>query len=296
MTIFELKSYFINELIEKYPKQEILSFFHISINDKLNLNKSDVFLEPNQEISENNMSYFKNIITSLNQDRPIQYIIGNTEFYGLKLKVNESVLIPRPETEELVEWIITDTKSNTNNDIYPTKNILDIGTGSGCIAISLAKNLPKSKLHAIDISNKAIEIANENAKMNNVNIIFSTQDILNITSDFANSTSTKYDIIVSNPPYVRELEKQEIKNNVLHHEPHTALFVSDSNPLLFYDKIAEFAIEHLSLNGKLYFEINQYLYSESINLLKQKGFERVELRKDIFGNKRMLKASLKSNL
>jgi release factor glutamine methyltransferase len=284
MTIRELKSKFISGLTQLYPATEIHSFFKLLIDYKLGLTTIDIALKPTIELSKDELEYFLNALIELKQEKPIQYIIGETEFYGLIFKVNEDTLIPRPETEELVHWILKEEKINK-------LNILDIGTGTGCIAISLAKNLDNSKVNALDISKKALIIAKQNASLNMVDINFIEGDILdkNIDSQF-NLDPNNFDIIVSNPPYVREKEKQEIKNNVLDNEPHLALFVKDNDPLIFYDKIADFALKNLSKKGKLYLEINQYLSSETIELLKLKGFRKVEIKKDLFNNYRMIKA------
>lgn len=278
MTIKELKNTFHHELFSIYPKEEIDSFINLLLEDRMNLKRIDIALNPTVRISSEEYTYFLNSVKKLKQEIPVQYIIGNTEFYGLPLYVNENVLIPRPETEELITWIL----ENTNDQPL---NILDIGTGSGCIAIALAKNLSKAKIWALDISNKAISVAKKNALLNKVNIQFLKKDILNLKN-----LSSEFDIIVSNPPYVRELEKQEIKNNVLEHEPHLALFVKDSNPLLYYDKIIDFSKENLKSNGQIFFEINQYLGKETMSLLKNKNLHAIELRKDIFGNDRMIKS------
>jgi release factor glutamine methyltransferase len=205
----------------------------------------------------------------------------------LPFLVNENTLIPRPETEELVEWILKSTKY----ELQSTKlRILDVGTGSGCIAVSIAKNLPNAQVFAIDVSEKAMLIAKKNAEINNVKINFIHADILKI--DSFDQLPTQFDIIVSNPPYVRNLEKSEIKPNVLEYEPHLALFVEDTDALLFFRKIAEFAKKNLSEKGKLFFEINQYLGRETIELLERLGFKNIELRKDIYGNDRMILCSL----
>ena len=203
-------------------------------------------------------------------------------------------MIPRPETEELVQLIIQKTKEKREkNKGNPLSNlelkILDIGTGSGCIAIALAKNIPNVKVWALDVSEKALEVANKNATLNKADIQFLQLDILK-----TNKLQSNFDIIVSNPPYVRELEKQEIKNNVLQNEPDLALFVKDKDPLLFYDRIASVAKENLTQCGELYFEINQYLGIENVELLKNKGFHHIELRKDLFGNDRMIFSSFAS--
>ncbi|WP_117884007.1 peptide chain release factor N(5)-glutamine methyltransferase [Aureibaculum luteum] len=299
MNLLQLKSLFIDELTDIYPKDEILSIYYLLIEGFLQLQKKEVFLEPTIELSTQHLSQFKNSIALLKQEKPIQYILGNTEFCGFIFKVNENVLIPRPETEELVNWICSDRISEISNqkDTDSSRtSILDIGTGSGCIAISLAKKCPNTKISALDVSKNALTTAKENAKVNDVDINFIEQDIVNLPRKLNTTLLKKYDIIVSNPPYVRELEKEEMQNNVLQNEPHLALFVDNDNPLLFYEKIAEFAKENLTENGLIYFEINQYLASETALLLEQKGFEMIEIREDIYGNKRMLKATNKSNL
>lgn len=296
MTLASLKSVFFKELNKIYTKEEVLSFYYILVKEYLDLEKSEVFLKPELQISKTQVTLFNNSILALKQEKPIQYIIGKTYFYSLTFKVNKNVLIPRPETEELVAWILSEVSNKNANDTKSNLNILDIGTGSGCIAISLAKNLKLSEVFAIDISKKALYIAKQNSELNKTKVNFLEQDILNLSKTNPILNSQKYDVIVSNPPYVRELEKQEIKNNVLLNEPHLALFVKDNNPLLFYNKIADFALKNLTEYGKIFFEINQYLASETVNLLKQKGFENIELRTDLFGNKRMIKASIKSNL
>ena len=286
MTLKELKDLFIENLTTTYPKEEILSFFYLLIDHKLKLSKVESTLSPTKEISKEHIDFFLDTIAELKCEKPIQYIIGETQFYGLPFQVTRAVLIPRPETEELVAWILSDIKVNAD------VNILDIGTGSGCIAISIAKNLPNAKVFALDVSKNALEIAKQNASINNVDINFIEQNVLAVKSITNKQKELlAFDIIVSNPPYVRVLEKQELKNNVLKNEPHLALFVEDNNPLLFYDKIAETAKRQLKKDGSLYFEINQYLGKETMELLKQKGFTKIELKKDLFENDRMIKAT-----
>ena len=283
MQIQQFKTTFFNKLKEQYPVTEIQSFFNLLVEYKLNLSRIEVALRPDFEISKTDLEFLQKAQIALKKQIPIQYIIGETEFYGLPFKVNKNVLIPRPETEELVTFIL----ENSNLQTPKSKlTILDIGTGSGCIPISLAKNLPNATIYALDISSEALKTAKINAELNNVSIQFIETDILNISE-----LPLKFDIIISNPPYVRELEKEQMQNNVLEHEPHLALFVKDNNPLLFYDKIADFAKNHLTKNGKLYFEINQYLGKETVDLLKSKEFKNIVLKKDMFGVDRMIKAS-----
>ena len=282
MQILNFKKDFFSELKSFYPETEIQSFFNMLVEFKLNLTRIEVALQPNFEIGENDVLFLKKAISDLKKQIPVQYIIGVTEFYGLSFEVNKNVLIPRPETEELVSWMLENSKRKTQNEKL---KILDIGTGSGCIAISLAKTIPNADVNALDISLEALKTAKKNAIKNKVNIQFIEADILNIST-----LPDQYDIIVSNPPYVRELEKEMMQLNVLEHEPHLALFVKDQNPLLFYDKIADLAKTDLAINGRLYFEINQYLGKETVDLLKQKGFKNIELKKDLFGADRMIKA------
>lgn len=285
MKIAALKSNFKTALSELYPSEEIQSFFNILSEKYLHLSRIEIALNPEIEISEETSTKFNEALLRLKNHEPIQYIIGETEFYGLPFKVNKHTLIPRPETEELVDWILSEQKRITHNSQPIT--ILDIGTGSGCIAISLSKNLDNSEVSALDISEEALKIAKENAAMNNVEIEFFQADILK-----TKKLPKQYDVIVSNPPYVRELEKKQMQQNVLNHEPDSALFVENDDPLLFYRMISQLAKNHLKQNGKLFFEINEYLANELTSLLKNEGFKNIEVKKDIFGKDRMLKCSL----
>ena len=280
MTLKEYKNLFSKTLSGKYPQTEIDTFFFYLMEAYLDFQSIDLVLRPNFELSTKVIIEFKRAFEALTKEIPIQYILGETEFYGYPFIVNRHTLIPRPETEELVAWILDSAAKNTKIQI------MDIGTGTGCIPITLAKNLPKANLFAIDISREALKIATKNAQQHEVKIQFIEKNILEITN-----LPQKFDIIVSNPPYVRKLEKIEIKNNVLEHEPHIALFVEDDNPLLFYDKIADLSKEHLTKNGLLFFEINQYLGTETVEMLHKKGFKNIELRKDIFGKDRMIQCT-----
>lgn len=293
MQIKQYRSQFIQALSTIYDEGEAESFFYLILQDKKQLKRIDLALQPDLFFSEEEIVVWNSILEQLKLEIPVQYLLGKTHFYGLEFEVNENVLIPRPETEELVEWIL---QENLKIEKIKDLKILDIGTGSGCIAISLAKNLPSAKVFAIDVSEKALATAQKNAIMNQAEVHFIKTDILNINdlqelpaSNF--QLPTHFDIIVSNPPYVRNLEKEEIKKNVLDNEPHLALFVEDDNALIFYRKIAELAQKNLTSNGQLYFEINQYLGKEMIQLLEKMNFKNVELRKDIYGNDRMTRCS-----
>ncbi|WP_304197001.1 peptide chain release factor N(5)-glutamine methyltransferase [Flavobacterium alvei] len=284
MKIKEYRAQFIQELLPIYDAGEAESFFYLILEEKRNLKRIDLALNPELTFSNDEIEVWNLILNQLKKEIPIQYLLGKTSFYGLEFEVNPNVLIPRPETEELVEWIIQSQKSKAESQKI---KILDIGTGSGCIAISLAKNIQNTEVFAIDVSEKALATAQKNAKRNGVNVVFIEKNILE-TEDL----EQHFDIIVSNPPYVRELEKQEIKKNVLDNEPHLALFVNDNDALIFYRKIAELAQKNLSPNGQLFFEINQYLGKEMIDLLKKMGFKNIELRKDIYGNDRMIRSTI----
>lgn len=281
MLLSKLKTEFISALKEEYPEQEINSFFFILTEAYAKISRLNLALNPQVEINTETADQFYAAQNRLLKHEPVQYIVGETEFFGLTLFVNEDVLIPRPETEELVQWILDDCEQEAN-----LLRILDIGTGSGCIPVSLAKFLNNAKISALDISEKALSTARKNAKLHQVEVNLIQADILQ-----QESLDEKFDIIVSNPPYVRELEKQQMQRNVLEHEPHLALYVKDEDPLIFYRKITKLAKEGLNANGRLYFEINQYLGAETEIILKKEGFK-TELRKDIYGNHRMLKGTL----
>ena len=294
MLLKNYKTTLLQELSSLYDAQEIESFFYHILECFHNKKRIDLALDPDMEMDAMQLLRWESVLSELKNEKPIQYILGETEFYGLPFLVNENTLIPRPETEELVEWIIKSTKNELQNTKF---RILDIGTGSGCIAISLAKNIPNAEVSAIDVSEKALATAKKNAEINKVEVNFINADILKIndlvelpTSNF--QLPTQFDIIVSNPPYVRNLEKAEIKPNVLEYEPHLALFVEDTDALLFYKKIAQLAQKNLSENGKLFFEINQYLGKETVQLLEQMNFKNIELKKDIYGNNRMISCRL----
>jgi release factor glutamine methyltransferase len=277
--LLKIRDFFHISLLEYYASDEIQTFYYYYCEAILHLSKIDVALKPDYHISESDWQNLTNDIQRLKHFEPIQYIYGVAHFYKLKFKVNAHVLIPRPETEELIDLIL---KQTSNHPL----NIMDIGTGSGCIAISLASNLPNANVYAMDISEQALKIAQENAEMHQVKIQFLKQDVL-----ILNELPEKFDIIVSNPPYVRELEKNEMHANVLNYEPKIALFVQDQDPLIFYRKIAALAFQHLNPNGLLGFEINQYLGDETVQVIQSVGFNNVKLIPDFLGQNRFIFAS-----
>ena len=279
----DIRKYYCEQLCSVYDNDEANAMILILLEHYFNITRIKMALEPDMRLSESEMLIFHFAVKDLLKNKPIQYIIGETEFCDLKFKVNENVLIPRPETSELVMKIINSQQSTANSQ----QLILDIGTGSGCIAISLAKKLSNSKVYALDISEKALEVAKGNAINNDAEVAFIHDDILNLK----NKIETQFDIIVSNPPYVRELEKAEMRDNVLDWEPHNALFVSDNDPLIFYRNILEFAKSHLKENGEIWFEINEYLGKEMADLCKEYGFSDVEIFKDFRGKERALKTT-----
>lgn len=283
MLIKDYKAHFLKELSFLNDPHEAESFFYLILKKKQQLKRVDLALQPNLVFTEEEITSWNLILNQLKQEVPIQHILESTSFCGLDFLVNKNVLIPRPETEELVDWILDDLSKNKSEKI----KILDIGTGSGCIAICLAKNNNQAIVDAIDISNKALAVAKNNAALNNTTVTFEQKDILKL-----DKLDIKYNIIVSNPPYVRLSEKNEMNKNVLEYEPHLALFVSDEDALVFYEKIAQLALKSLTKKGKLYFEINQYLGQEMTQMLKQKGFKNIQLKKDIYNNERMIRCNL----
>ncbi len=292
MLLKEIKNIFHKELDDSYPKEEVASFFYMLIEHYLGLERFVLAMQPNLVVTKEEEQPLFEALSQLRLHHPIQYIIGTSNFMDMDFSVDENVLIPRPETEELVRWIVEEvgpseaTIQGNNKDEKQGKRltILDIGTGSGCIAVSLAKNLPNYEVHALDVSPEALQVARKNAQANKVDVTFVEIDILDI-----GDSAVKYDLIVSNPPYVREQEKKDMHKNVADHEPGLALFVSDKHPLKFYEAIARFAGKNLKENGSLFLEINQYLAKETDQLLKDYNFSEIELRKDMFGNFRMMK-------
>lgn len=281
-TIKSIQNLFKEELNAVYPQREIEGITYILLEHLLNYSKIEIQLNKNEKIEQNNFDRISEALEDLKKSIPIQYIIGETEFYDLKFKVNEYTLIPRQETEELVHAII-------NDNVVHGPKILDIGTGSGCIPIVLAHNIADANVSSVDVSEGAIVIAKENALLNKTAISFYHRDFLR-WEDY--SWDEDFDIIISNPPYVKESEKELMDENVLAYEPHTALFVDDNDALIFYRRIAEFAKVHLKKGGKLYFEINEALGQEMIELQESLGFSSVRLMKDLNGRDRMTSAEL----
>ena len=261
-----------------YPDSEALSLAKMLLTEAFGFSTLELYGGKDKEISGNRLRDLHEMLSRLKKNEPIQYIIGTESFCGLTFEVNPNVLIPRPETQELVRWIESDWKS------VPCR-ILDIGTGSGCISISLAKFLGDAKVESWDISEGALQVARRNCVRNEVEVLLRQQDVLSVVPE-----GELYQVIVSNPPYICEKEKEDMDANVLDWEPETALFVPDADPLLFYRKIAELGISMLCEGGALYFEINRAYGEETLRMIEGLGYRQLELRKDDFGNDRMIKA------
>lgn len=276
--VCDIERFAYQELENLYPKSEIKTFILMLFEHFLGWNTAHFLAFKNSTINQSDLLKFNFAIKDLRLGKPIQYILGNTTFCDIPINVTPATLIPRPETEEIVYNIIEKEKH------LAPKNILDICTGSGCIAIALSKAINNSQVYATDISVEAIKIAQSNAKTNLCNINFAISDILKIDNPF---DETKFDIIVSNPPYVRDMEKAQMHCNVLDYEPHLALFVPDNNPLIFYKSIALFATKYLNPDGRLYLEINEELGNETIALLEKQGYN-AQLHQDFLGKNRMI--------
>ena len=286
MTLGEAEKLYTTTLSQLYGLNEAKSLAWLAISFVCKINRPDYLSSRNEELSFNNETALLSILEELKSGKPLQYVLGETTFYDLTFKVNPSVLIPRPETEELVDWILKDTFVK-----QPNLKILDIGTGSGCIAIALKKNLPLADVLALDVSAEALETATVNSILNKTEIKFIQDDILNPRQHIISNTI--YSVIVSNPPYVMLAEKKNMHRNVLNFEPHTALFVPDNDALLFYKAIVNFAAKHLQHRGLLFLEINEDLGEETLELITEMGFKNVELRKDLRGKDRMIRAEWK---
>ena len=269
-----------NALREHYPDSEALALAKMLLVEAFGFSTLELYGGKDKEISGKRLDVLNEMIARLKKNEPIQYVIGAEVFCGWTFEVNENVLIPRPETQELVRWIEADWKSDA-----PCR-ILDVGTGSGCIAISLSKLLEGAEVEAWDISEGALRVARRNADRNEAQVLFRQVDVLKACTE-----DCRYDVIVSNPPYITESEKQDMDANVLEWEPHTALFVPDADPLLFYRRIADLGVSMLNEGGALYFEINRAYGEETVRMLEGLGYKQIELRKDNWGNDRMIKAN-----
>jgi release factor glutamine methyltransferase len=285
MIVQEVIELFRKDLADQYESGELEQIIFLCFEEIKKYSKIDLVIRKDEIITEAEQSSFEKIFSALKSGMPVQYALMNAWFYGMKLFVNENVLIPRQETEELVDWIIRESE----NIQSITLKILDICTGSGCIAIALKKKLPDAEVTAIDLSVEALKIAEKNAEALQTKINFIQSDILQPDSDELKQLNS-FDIMVSNPPYVLESEKQQMLKRTLDFEPRLALFVNDNDPLIFYKRIAELAIKHLKENGKLFFEINEQKGDAVVDLLKSSGFKDVQLRKDLNGKNRMVSA------
>jgi release factor glutamine methyltransferase len=270
--------YIQQELNGLYPETEVKAFTRLILEHVCGLDYTAQVLMRESELDAHSKRLIFELVKRLKDFEPIQYILGETEFFGLKLKVNPAVLIPRPETEELVHWI-------SETEFGSGFSALDVGTGSGCIALAMKKLFPESHVSAVDYSKETLETARKNASLNNLEVDFIHADMLK----WEEFQWKKFSLIVSNPPYVRESEKEAMFPNVLNFEPEKALFVTDSNPLVFYRRIAQFAQKHLMKNGWLFFEINENQGKETVELLEALGFREIVIKNDLFGKERMLR-------
>ena len=284
-SIQAVKAYFKERLQQQFTESELKAMLKVAICKRLHLSSADYLLCDSNLLSESDLLYFRSIVKRLQTNEPFQYIIGKTEFYGLELKCDKRALIPRPETEELVEWVMEIAQPDTA--------LIDFCTGSACIALAIKNQLPTATVYGTDVSKEALDLSKENASALKLGVEFILHDAL---SDQVPSTLTEQsiDIIVSNPPYIPELDKQEMQANVLDFEPHLALFVENENALIFYKAIALQAAKLLKKNGLLFFEIHERLAQETAATIDALGFKDVEIRKDLQGKDRMIKARFPS--
>ena len=283
MTIKELYRNFLLHLQEIYPLSEATVIADRVFEAKAGIKRTDLVKDASRQLDNKAIEQLNDCLTQLQLHKPLQYVLGEAWFYHLKFKVNEQVLIPRPETEELVELVISDRRSFLTDPA-----ILDIGTGSGCIPIAIKKNLPASVVSAIDVSGPALKLAKENARLHKTDINFLQMDFLD---EVQWEQLVSFDIIISNPPYIPENEKDQLAKNVVDHEPHGALFVPNNDPLIFYEKIAAFGKAHLNANGKIYMESHSSFAGE-VAALFQKNYSLVQIKNDLFGKERMVIAQL----
>lgn len=284
MTIQQAYQQLLLQLYELYDDREAANISDMIIENITGFRKIDRIINKQFPLNPKQENLLNDYTQALLQHKPVQYVLQEAWFAGMRLFVNENVLIPRPETEELVEWIVSEIQKSK----LKIQNLLDIGTGSGCIPIAVKKKLPQLEAHAIDISAKALEVAQRNAKEQQTHVSFYQLDIL-VEEDW--KQLSKFDVIVSNPPYIKQSEANAMQQNVLEHEPHLALFVPDNDALLFYRTIADFAVQHLNANRMLFFEINEAYGEDVMTMLEEKGFSHIQLRKDLQGKDRMIKAT-----
>jgi len=280
-TLHSARNYF-TESLNEFSDSELKSMWTEIICKRFNWSRSDLLMNKDFRLSESDLLYIRSFVKRLQNNEPFQYLIGETEFYGLKIKCDKRALIPRPETEELVDWI---------SEILAPMKIVDICSGSGCIALALKSTFKSASIIGIDISQDAVGLSNENAILNHLQVDFQTGDALDISAEIWNSFS-EIDIIVSNPPYIPEKEKSEIAPNVLNFEPHLALFVEDQSPIIFYQRIAKIALKSLKKSGFLFFELHYKFAIEVEEYLKEIGFSEITIKKDLQGKNRMLRAKL----
>lgn len=285
MTIQTAFTQIISTLAPIHDQREAANIAHIVMEHVTGLSKMDRIVYKDRELTHQQSIQLQEALKALQEHQPVQYVTGSSWFYGMEFQVNANVLIPRPETEELVEWIVQDVRDSK----LPDRRILDIGTGSGAIPIALKKELPAATVWAVDVSEGALDTARSNAQQQKLQVHFEQMDILNTT---VTGLLPMFDIIVSNPPYICQRERMDMQEQVVAYEPSIALFVPDNDALLFYRTIGLLAKEKLNQGGALYFEINEAFGKETAELLREQGYVDVEVKKDLFGKDRMVKAML----
>jgi release factor glutamine methyltransferase len=283
MTVLDIRTKYRSELNSFYEEDELNEIISLAFESVKGFTKTDLTLKTDEPVNAEEQKRFDYVLSELKTGKPIQYILGYAWFYGMKFFVDEHVLIPRPETEELVRWIIEED----GNQKSGIRNLLDIGTGSGCIAVALNKKLPFVNVDALDVSDNALSVAKKNAELNHVQVTFILADVFHINPSAINK---QYNVIVSNPPYVLHSDKPSLHERVLKYEPHLALFADEKDALIYYRAIGDFALLNLSKDGALFLEIHHQKANEVCELLQTKGFRDVEVRKDMSGKDRMVKA------
>lgn len=298
MKLSEAVKYLKDELREIYDEQEAANIAFLTIEDITQFSKTEQISKKEQELTAEQTVQIKTYLQRLKKHEPIQYIMNKCWFYGMDLYVDKNVLIPRPETEELVDWIVKDVmkvnkkvfeRDSKQADATKQLKILDVGTGSGCIALALKKSIPKAEVWGCDMSEEALNVARRNGSALDIRVDFQGMNFLDGAQQKLLPT---VDIIVSNPPYIPLKDKQQMNANVVNHEPHTALFVPDNNALIFYEALAQFAKKRLYESGSIYMEIHEGLANEVVNLFRQYGHEKIEVKKDMQGKDRMVKVQI----